>query len=449
VTDTGGGAAPSRAWRGPLALAVAVCGVLALRLFQIINAEAVNILYTDQWDFDDPILFHPVSLWAAFTHQHGPHRQGLGALVGLLVGRLSQWNTRAEAFAIGGIVVIAALCALWLKQRLFGSLSYWDAAIPMLFFTRVQWETYLGTTNPAHGSLPLLLVILFALAWTLRRDRVKYPLALAVDFAAIYTGFGVFLGFVAPPLFALDAWRKFKSAPRESPWGALAACAASFGALGSFFVGYTVTPHADCFPSQPVSLTHCGAFLGIMFARFFAARGYYFPMIAGAAAVIVLAAVLLLRLRALATLREKRWNAGIVAVALIAFSLAFGFNAALGRACLGVTLNTAGASRYMIYLVPAYLALYFHLASHGSRFRLPALCFFLALALYASFPSGVAHKGRIGEARRNWKSCYVKSGDIAQCDAIAHTSIYPAPDATHLQQKLDFLKVRGLNLFAK
>src|SRR5438309_10311187 len=157
---------PNRWVFRPLTVVLATDAVLAFRLFLTIRSEAVNIFYWDQWDFNDPILFHPQPLWQAFRHQHGPHRQGLGAFVGLIVGRLSHWNTRTDAFAIGVTVVIASLCALWLKNRLFGPLVYSDVIIPMLFFTRVQWETYLGTTNPAHGSLPMLLIMLYCVAWT-------------------------------------------------------------------------------------------------------------------------------------------------------------------------------------------------------------------------------------------------------------------------------------------
>ena len=119
-----------------------VVSILSLKLFLTINREAVNIFYWDQWDFNDPILFAPRSLWGKFSYEHAPHRQGMGALVGWLVGSLSNWNTRAEAFTIAAIVLLACLCALWLKQRLYGSLSFVDAVVPMLFFTRVQWETY-------------------------------------------------------------------------------------------------------------------------------------------------------------------------------------------------------------------------------------------------------------------------------------------------------------------
>jgi hypothetical protein len=122
---------------------LATCAALAFRLFLTIRTEAVNIFYWDQWPFNDPILFHPQPLWQAFLHQHGPHRQGLGAFAGLVVGRLSQWNTRTDAFAIGITVVIASLCALWLKKRLFGFLAYSDVIIT----GRVCVESSTGQTS--------------------------------------------------------------------------------------------------------------------------------------------------------------------------------------------------------------------------------------------------------------------------------------------------------------
>ena len=233
-----------------------VYAVLTWKLFQTIHTETVNIFYMDQWDFNDPILFHPQSLWQAFRHQHGPPRQGLGALVGLLVGHLSHWNTRSEAFVIGAIVVIASVCALWLKKRLYGHLSYWDAIVPMLFFTRVQWETYLGSANPAHGSLPLLLIMLYGVAWTIHRDVVKYPLVLVLNFLAINTGFGLFMGFITPVLLAFDGYRKFKSVPPANPWYALVACAVSVATLGQFFWGYVRSPAAACFSFPYAHPTH-------------------------------------------------------------------------------------------------------------------------------------------------------------------------------------------------
>ena len=375
----------------------------------------------------------------------------MGALVGLLVGYFSHWNTRCEAFAVGAIVVIASLCALWLKKRLYGSLSYWDAIIPMLFFMRVQWETYLGTTNPAHGSLPLLLIMLYGLAWTCRSDVLKYPLVLVLNFLAIYTGFGLFMGLITPALLAFDGYRKFKSVPQSNPWYAMVACAVSVASLAHFFGGYVEAPAADCFSFPYAHPTQYILFMNLMFARFVGVRGYYFPMVAGGLMILGFLAVLFVRLRRILSLRKETRITSLVIITLMSFSLLFGTSTAIGRVCLGLDINVAGASRYMIYLVPGFLGLYFHALSLGGRLRRYSLYVFLALSILASFPSGVAHKGRIGQARLDWKNCYLKIEDIAQCNELASTQIYPVPkaEATRLKDKLNFLKNHQLNLFAK
>ena len=177
---------------------------LAVRLFRQVSRYAVNIFYSDQWDFNDATLFQKHSLWEMFRWQHGPHRQGVGALLSKLVEPHFQWNSRVEAFLATGIVVIAALCALYLKTRLWGPLSFSDIAIPLIFFTPAQYENLWVTPNFSHGPLPLLLAVLYGLALTCERAVTRYGLALIVNFLAIYTGFGLFLGVITPVWLLLD-----------------------------------------------------------------------------------------------------------------------------------------------------------------------------------------------------------------------------------------------------
>ena len=172
-------------------------------------------------------------------------------------------------------------------------------------------------------------------------------------------------------------------------------------------------------------------------------------MIAGGPVVLIFLAVLFVRLRSILRLRKDAWDASLVILALMGFSLLFSAGTAIGRVCVGLDLNVGVASRYMIYLVPGFLGLYFQVLSLGGKLRQYSLAALLVVSIFASFPSGVAHTGRIGQARREWKDCYLKTEDIAQCDALAHTEIYPSPEATGLKDKLNFLKDRQLNLFAK
>lgn len=117
----------------PHFLVAAVYVLAGARLFLLISRSSVNILASDQWSFDDATLFQQHSLWEMFRWQHGPHRQGLGALFQKLIDSLLHWDSHYEALAIGAIVLVAAGLALLLKIRLFG--GYSDVVIPLLFLT--------------------------------------------------------------------------------------------------------------------------------------------------------------------------------------------------------------------------------------------------------------------------------------------------------------------------
>ena len=102
--------------------------LLSFRILNYIDDFAVNILYWDQWDFNQG-LFSDYSLTDLFLQQHGPHRQGLGALVIKLVSNLTNWSSRAESFTIGIILIIAGLSALFLTKMWNGRLKAQDLAV--------------------------------------------------------------------------------------------------------------------------------------------------------------------------------------------------------------------------------------------------------------------------------------------------------------------------------
>src|SRR2546430_14515137 len=112
---------------------------LAIRLVYFVHKNAVNILFSDQWDIYGP-LFNRLSWWDTFRWQHGPHRQGIGSVLERGLATYSHWNTRWDAFLVVGVIVLSALAALVLKVKLFGKLQYSDGVIPCIFFTLMQYE---------------------------------------------------------------------------------------------------------------------------------------------------------------------------------------------------------------------------------------------------------------------------------------------------------------------
>ena len=255
-------------WETPLVIGVSV--ILAARLFLLVSRNAVNIFYNDQWDFYDATLFQKHPLWEIFRWQYGPHRLGLGPLISKLLEPYFRWNSRGEAFLATAIVTAAAVAALYLKTRLWGRLRWFDLAIPLIFFTPAQFESLWITPNLAHGPLPLLLIVLYCLALTCESTVARYTLALILNFVAIYTGFGLLIGFITPLWLLLDYYSR-REARQSANW-LLVLLALSLASLGSFFVGYRLEPDAQCFSLQPHGVVRYLNFAALMLAHFLGAR---------------------------------------------------------------------------------------------------------------------------------------------------------------------------------
>src|SRR5215472_1227326 len=226
---------------------------LAGRLFLLVNRYAVNIFFSDQWEFNDATLFESHSWWQVFNWQHGPHRQGLGGVLAKLIEPHFQWDSRIESWVVAGIFVLAMLLALWLKWRIFGTVEYYDVVIPSLFLTATQCEAIFGAANFAHGSLPLLLIVVYCLAWPIRATLPRLLPVVFLNFLLIFTGFGLLMGPITP--VALLA--SFCMSPYDRRRALLyaAAAAASLLSLTAFFLNYTWNPAVTCYDSALVSRT--------------------------------------------------------------------------------------------------------------------------------------------------------------------------------------------------
>jgi hypothetical protein len=54
---------------------------------------------------------------------------------------------------------------------------------------------------------------------------------------------------------------------------------------------------------------------------------------------------------------------------------------------------------------------------------------------------------RLADGKQAWVSCYRQRHDLQACDVETGFPLYPAPGATRMQEKLDFLETRRLSLF--
>lgn len=108
-----------------MVISIIIALSITVRWFWMIDKYSVNVLFWDQWGFYS-VLFENGSLWDTFSHQHGPHRQGVGFVLARFIAELSSWDTRVESFAIGVLVLIGALLTLGLKKKLSGKIRAID-----------------------------------------------------------------------------------------------------------------------------------------------------------------------------------------------------------------------------------------------------------------------------------------------------------------------------------
>jgi len=426
-----------------VALAFILCGY---RLFELISTYSVNIFYWDQWDFDNATLFQHHTLWQMFSWQHGPHRQGIGALLQWLVEPLFQWNSRTESFVVGGVIVVAALLAVWLKKRLYGQISYSDVIIPLIFLNPLQFETLFVTANFAHGPMPLMLLVLYCLAWTCHNLPLRYGLVLLLNFLAIYTGFGIFLGLLTPILFALEYWLTLRHAQYGKIYFSVATIV-SVASFSTFFIGYKSQPAADCFtPKLRVSADYLW-YVAVMFAQFFGQQGVTtLPLAVGTTAVCILIACLAISLGKLPAMKAD-WSRQRTIAILISYCLLFCFGTAYGRLCLG--METAMSSRYAMYLDLGLLGLYFFLLTVSRNLLRHALVSIFGISLLGTIASGERFRSvmeMVRSDKQGFKDCYLRTGDVGKCNQLYR--VYPRnPEATHMAEKLEFLKKSRQNLF--
>ena len=425
-----------------------VCLILAVRLFRQVSQYAVNIFFSDQWAIHEATLFQKHTLWEMFHWRYDAHRLGVGGLLSYFLEPHFRWNSRGEAFLATAIVTIAAFCAIYLKARLWGPICLFDLAIPAIFLTPAQYESLWVTPEYAHGPLPLLLVVLYCVALTCERAAVRYTLVLIVNFLALYTGYGLLMGIITPAWLLLEYYSK-RTAHQPASM-VLLAFAISLVSLASFLIGYAPESFVDCtslVPSSPV--TYVTFFLG-MLAHNFGARGPQIISIPlGTAALTAMIFVLIAFGKGVKRSKECTPKELVPAV-LVGFCLLFCAATTFGRACLGS--HQAFDSRYTDYLALGMLGVYFHfLGGHGQWKSKVLLYSFLALLLIGGVPTVASDRSamqRYHDIKTKWRSCYLNTEEIQECDQEAGFWIYPFPERIGLKAKLEYLKQSRQNLYS-
>jgi hypothetical protein len=428
--------------RGPFLAVIAAAALLGARFFWMTWTTSVNLVFWDQWDFLTPFFSQNSGWLELFRWQHGPHRQGLGLFVDKVLFPLTAWNVRFDSLEVAIYIFAAMVAALWLKRRLYGSWSYFDVVIPLLFLTLRHAETLVVSPNPAVSAIPLLLIVLFCCALLDPLWPRRFALLLLLNFLLIYTGYGVLMGVVTLGVFALEA--AWKRAPL--PW-ALGAFGVAALSLASFFVHYTWNPAVECFEAavSPVSYFR---FTALMQGAVLLPPPSSSRLITAVGGIVLLAALTIVVVHVFGSrTSDTRHESRLVGTALIAYSLVFVAATAYGRTCLELP-GAALPSRYTTSLVPGMLGLYLFLISSPARFARVALALLLLLLIPASALDRLGIFSQVHDKKQSWVDCYRQFGSINHC---SESTVGPYPDLgdPEFLRKFAYLQEHRLSFFAE
>jgi hypothetical protein len=433
-----------------------VTSALAFRLYLLVDRFAVALVFWDQWDFLDG-LFRGAGPWELFLRQHGPHRQGVGALLYAVLYPATQWNSRAEGFTALGCVGLACLVALSVKVRLAGRMHLTDTFLPLAFFSISSWELFTGAQNLSNGPVPILLVSLAAAA---ALHPSPWPRSV---FLSLLGALGLFTGFALFLVPSIGLWLFVETVRPSDVQGerpaAIAGILFLLASMALFAHGYRNQPAVDCFAFPYRPLSGYGEFLAGLSGR---AWGIFYPSprralllreIASLGLLFAMAAV------ALDTLAD-RFRSPRQAPSplrrclflLCSFSALFAVFTAIGRVCLGPAASFA--SRYTIYSVPGMLGLYLAALLLPRRARAGTVLAAALLLVLVVKERGWALDwdvaGWAGNKKADWARCYRETRDVGECDARTGFPVYPeaSRDLAQVPEKLRFLEASGLSLFA-
>jgi hypothetical protein len=318
--------------------------------------------------------------------------------------------------------------------------------VPLLFLNVHQYENFVGAVNLSYGAVPMVLFMAYCLSWFVADNLWRLLAIGSLTFLLIFSGFGLFVGVLAPPLLAIEAVQAWRARERAHAAMAVGAIAITGAGWALFARGYTFQPAVAGFRfpyEKPLEyLIFVGRMLGNFFGTAVLSR---WELVVGLAAAAGLAAISVwngFRCVRRGVAREPR---SVVLFCLAAFALLFCANCAIGRVFTGPIAPLA--PRYATLLIPGGLAIFLQLDTLVPRGAIA----WLAIIYTALLIPGTAVQRAdevyganwYAEGRRAWKAAYLETHDEAAADRISHFSVYPAS----LGDRLRYLEDHRLNLF--
>jgi hypothetical protein len=419
--------------------------LLAVRQLSLVNRYAVNLMIWDQWTIYDP-QFNGGGWWDAFDFQHGPHRQGVGSLLIYGLAYIGDWNSRWDAFAVSGTLIIATIVALCLAWKC-GARRLQLVVVPLFYLNIRQYEGLVHASNVSHGAMPVLLLTLLSLCWFIQCMAKRYVCISILTFTLIFTGFGLFAGLLTPLILVVDIYHSYTNNKKaDGRYGVYALAAiAVFWLL--FLHDYHFSPAASEFRFPHERPWEYLYFVALMLSNFCGLAGHSFVSVAigsvFAGLITYVATVHGIRiLRA-----TNKTEIDRVIFYLATFTLIFCIETSIGRVCLGWE-SASRASRYVTLMIPGGMAILLHFSTLRSirSARWSTLAYGLLLLWGTLFlrPGDWQLITQWSTGRKTWKDTYLATHNEQTANEVSRFPIYPGPlPEAHLR----YLEEHHLNLF--
>ncbi len=432
-----------------VALVLGSFGVCLVRLVGFVDANAVDLLFNDQWDTLRP-LFASQGPWSAFSMQHGPPRLGLGGLINWYLYGATHWNVRAEAWAGVVVLCLATIAAITLAVRLRGRLAWSDAAFPLLILGPIHWETLTFTPFLGAKILPLLLTILLAYSWSAASPVMRILGVGLFGSLTLFTGYR-FCGAPVTIGLALLLWlRPEKAEAQTDRYAAMLILLIMAIATAIFAVGYHWSTGTANWRFPVPNWWDYPRFCALMFTNLLGWRAISAGSVAAGSMLLGLVALAFLAATAKIWRRQAPARTRVVWI-LTGTSLAYAALTAIGR--LPTTLEAAFMWRYITLMMPALcglaLAVEGWTLSRGPKWRLGSGLCWLALAsvVWSNF-TPESYAGTLAKAKRLWVASYLQTRDLNAANKAADFGIYsPDPASPLIAEKLRWLEQRHLSFF--
>lgn len=293
-----------------------------------------------------------------------------------------------------------------------------------------------------------MLIALIALSLTAKNDLVKFGCLVVLGFVSTYTGFAIFAGPILLLYFIAETIRSFLYDEYRHR-----RCIAStaFVLLGvgfsSFFYGYKFQPSNPGFRFPHDPPWEYVVFIAKYWAHFFdlgRSRGFAFTT---AVVVTVAFALTLWKYFTLFDKEDSDQRTRICVITfLMLFSMVFSLNLAVGR--ISFSINQGMASRYLIFMVPFWIACYFLLLGKQRLTGILAASILSILIFYGDqrFQNNSASELRkLAEGKHNWAAAYLEHRDIRKANEASNFKVYPWEWNYDLQEGfIDKMEKEGL-----